>query len=196
MKPWKHLTLRWLGLIGIAALVLHEVRYYAAYGDRTPRALADQGHSYLPLIGVLVVLLLVIVLVRLGRALTAALRGITVDPRPPRFGRLWAYSSSALMAVYCIQEGVEGHLSAGHPGGLLGIFGNGGWTAILLALAFGALIAALLHAVDATVRVLAQRPLAKPRPRPAGDPLPVRCLLPSPDVLALNLAARAPPNTS
>jgi hypothetical protein len=47
----------------------------------------------------------------------------------------------ALVAAYCAQELLEGILASGHPAGLAGVFGDGGWTAIPLALPLALLVA-------------------------------------------------------
>ena len=59
------------------------------------------------------------------------------------------------MSIYTLQETIEGSLSPGHPGGTIGVYGNGGWTAVFLSLAIGALIALLLRGSQAVLIALA-----------------------------------------
>jgi hypothetical protein len=167
-----------------------------AYGDGAGAALAQQGHSYLPLLEALVVLLVGAALVRYALSLARAFRGGQPDHEPRTFIRTWVGASVALVAMYTLQEGFEGAFAPGHPAGLVGIFGHGGWTAILLSLIVGALIAGLLFVAGRTIQFVAAR-AAAPRHRraPARMSWPVAVTPPRRrlDVLAWNLAGRAPP---
>jgi len=108
---------------------------------------------------------------------------------------LWLRAGLALASIYTVQESLEGALAPGHPGGVIGIFGHGGWTALLLSALIGGLIAAILRATYHVIRYVVERSARRRRParatppRPAGAPAFARCL----DVLACNLAGRAPP---
>ena len=187
---------RAVALLGAGSVIVHELRYVLAYGDGAGAALAEQGHSYLPFLQALVVLLVGVVLIRFGLSLARAFRGVAPEERVPSFKRIWLGASAALLAMYTLQEGFEGAFAPGHPSGLLGVYGHGGWTAILLSLAVGALIGALLFVARRTIEFVAAR-AAAPRHRTAQARLswavPVTPPGPRRDVLAWNLAGRAPP---
>jgi hypothetical protein len=188
--------LRALALLGAGSVIVHELRYVLAYGDGAGAALAEQGHSYLPFIEALVVLVVGMTLARFCVSCVRAFRGIAPEQTQTTFSRTWLGASAALLAMYTLQEGFEGAFAPGHPAGLIGIFGHGGWTAILLSLIVGALIAGLLFVAGRTIQLVAAR-AAAPRHRraparlswPVAETPPRRRL----DVLALNLAGRAPP---
>jgi hypothetical protein len=111
------------------------------------------------------------------------------------FLRLALLTAFALFALYSCQELLEGMLSSGHPGGLDGVFGNGGWWAAPLSLACGLVIAAALRGARAAIRWAAARH-RRPRldhGRPAPVRRPRRLALPRPVPLAGAAAGRAPP---
>jgi hypothetical protein len=196
MSP-RGLRLRATALLAGAALALHQLRYLLAYGDHSQVALALQGHYYLALIGPVVIGLVVVAagefLVRLAHARRDQPERVVF----PRTSPLWALASGSLLAIYTIQESLEGQLEAGHPGGLAGSFGHGGWIAVLLAVALGALIALLLRGADAAIKLAARgsKSWAAFGPAPVSiRPLPWR--RPRLDVLASFLAGRGPPLTS
>jgi hypothetical protein len=125
-------------------------------------------------------------------------RAVGGTSKPPRVGRrpihrTWLAAGASLSAIYVAQEITEGMLSDGHPPGLAGVVGSGGWTAFLLAFAVGAVIAFALRGADAIV-LRASRDGGGPRPRcdfifdppRARDPRPL-------DAVARNLAGRGPP---
>jgi hypothetical protein len=188
--------LRALSLLAAGSVFVHELRYIAAYGGSAGEALAEQGHSYTPLLEALVALLLVVAVARFALTLRHAHEGAVTEERPPTFLRLWACASAALVTVYTLQEGFEGAFAPGHPSGLIGVYGNGGWTAIIFALAVGAVIAALTRVAHGAIELVAARAAAlRQVTAPARlswtvpDTPPGRRL----DVLAWNLAGRAPP---
>jgi hypothetical protein len=104
---------------------------------------------------------------------------------------------ATLIAVYTLQEAIEGAVFAGHPSGLTGIYGDGGWTALLIALAVGGVIALVVRGSHRALVLLAERARAlsarrrAPRGRwPASSssaPLRRR------PIIAAHLAGRAPP---
>jgi hypothetical protein len=182
-------------LLVAGSLLVHELRYVAGYGGGVSEALADQGHSYLPWLAALASILLAASVLWLLGALVRASRGIVAEPHPPAFVRVWAVSGTALAAVYTLQEGFEGTFAPGHPAGIAGILGHGGWTAFLFSLLVGALVAGLArlaHRAVAYVAARAARPVAV-----LGTQIflwsAARDVARRPDVLALNLAGRAPP---
>jgi hypothetical protein len=172
---------------------VHELRYLAGYGGDAGRALARQGHGYLDAVTAGVALALVAALAVL---LAALVRG--AGPwRPGRSWRVrWLAASAALLAVYTVQELVEGALSPGHPAGLAGVAGHGGWVAVVLALALGAVVAALLRGADAVLDRFAPAPPRRPRLRGPGAALPrAPLVVPVPVVVGLASpgAPRGPP---
>jgi hypothetical protein len=178
-------------LVAAGALVLHQLRYVLVYGGHAEEVLALHGHGYLVLLTPVVAAALVLSL-RPLLGLTPA----TPPERVPRLAHLWALASCTLLATYVAQEWLEGALTHGHPEGLAGIVGNGGWTAALLAVAVGGIVAVALRAVELA------RPAARvaTTPRPAAGAAPCAVVAmpaapgrPRPDVMAYCLAGRAPP---
>ncbi|MGH2847000.1 MAG: hypothetical protein ACRDL0_13445, partial [Thermoleophilaceae bacterium] len=123
------------------ALCLHQLRYLAGYGGDTGAALAREGHGYLGLVGPLVALLCA---VALGQFAVALQRGARADRRRS-LTALWPLAAAGLLAVYLVQESLEGVLA----GGLAGLFGAGGWTAAPIAIVVGLTIALLLRGATA-----------------------------------------------
>jgi hypothetical protein len=186
--------LRAAALLGAGALAVHQLRYLLAYGHGASDALALQGHGYLalatPVVAMLVVLAAIELLFRVATARPDSVGGM---PRPSTL-RLWMLASACLLVTYSVQEWLEGAAAAGHPGGLGGVFGHGGWTAVLLSAAIGAIVALALRGATAVLELAARRSPRKPRsPRRARRQPSLRAPALSLDVLALNLAARAPP---
>jgi hypothetical protein len=183
-------------LLALGALALHQLRYALVYGGRTSAALEHQGHSYL---GDLAPLLVALALSLLSaRVIAAALGRLRVaGAREPGWRAEWAFFSAALVAIFSAQELVEGALSAGHPGGLAAVFGDGGAVAIPLALAIGALVALLDHFLSRAERSLVARAERDRRPaaRPVSLGLPSAPLLAALAArpLAFGLARRPPP---
>src|SRR3954470_16227101 len=159
---------RGLLLLPAAAFVVHELRYRLAYGSRADVALAAQGHGYLDSLAPWLVLLLGLAL---GAFLLRVARSVAgrADSRPRRsLAALWALSTVSLVAIYAVQELLEGVFAAGHPGGLTGLVGNGGWWALARAVVVGGAVAALLRLASAVVDAVR---LAAPPRRRATAPL-------------------------
>ena len=184
---------RGLLLLPVGAFVVHQLRYRIAYGSRADYQLQLQGHSYLDSFAPWLVLLLCLAAGSfLARVAQAAATG-RAERRGRSFGSLWATSSAVLLAVYAVQEFLEGLVAAGHPAGIHGIVGHGGWWAVILAVAVGAAIALLLRAATVVVEAVARRFAVRARAHatlPAPRPL-VRA--PRLRPLALAHAGRAPP---
>jgi hypothetical protein len=188
-------VLRWVALVAAGSLVVHELRYALEYGSRTGQVLAYEGHSYLPFAEALVAVLWISACMRFACSVLRA--GRSESPGSvPSLHRLWLSATGALVGIYTAQEAIEGAVSPGHPGGLLGIYGDGGWTALLIAGAVGALVALLVRGSHHALQALARRRHAQPRVRAqrgrwpaASTSLPLRRL----DIIAANLAGRAPP---
>ena len=187
-------TQRAAALICVAALCLHELRFLAGYGRHADEALSAQGHAYLPFAGALAAGLLALAAGRLARGLLRARRTGAAEAEPPRFRVAWAGASSCLLAIYVSQELLEGVLSAGHPEGIAGVLGNGGWVAVPLAVLLGALVALLLRGAGAVVAAAARsaRRARLPRARLHAPRLRPRAAAPRSPVLA----RRAPPLAS
>jgi hypothetical protein len=181
-------------LFPAAAFAVHQLRYELGYGSRSGAALSAQGHGYQNSLAPWVVLLLALglgsFLARLARA-----AGGRADLGSRRsFAGLFLVSWGLLLATYGVQEWLEGVFAVGHPSGLAGVFGHGGWWAIPLSGAAAAVVAALLRlaaaAVDVVARLASARPLVSPPFLGLCPPavVPVRT---SP--LARRSAGRAPP---
>src|SRR5689334_23473448 len=103
----------WTGVRAIALLLagsvmVHELRYVFAYGGNAGAALSEQGHSYLPTVEALAVVLLATALMRFAVGLAGAARGKRPTRSATTFARLWLGASAALIAMYTLQEGFEG----------------------------------------------------------------------------------------
>lgn len=187
--------MRWVALVAAGSLLVHELRYALEYGSRTGQVLAYQGHSYLPLAEALVAVLWTCAFLRFAVSMIRAGRAERLS-RVPSLRTLWASAAGALVAIYTLQETIEGALSVRHPSGLLGIYGDGGWSALPIAVLVGALIALLVRGSHRVLVLLAERRRAHPRRRPERDGRPAS-LSPVPlrrrSIIAANLAGRAPP---
>jgi len=182
--------LRCFALLGSGAIALHELRYLIGYGGDAGHALAAQGHGYLDAVTATVALALVAALAVLIAAVVRV--GAPAAARTARPWRVrWLAASGALLAVFVAQELVEGALSPGHPAGLAGVAGNGGWIAVPLALAIGAVVAVLLRGADAVIARFAGSP-RRPRLRPPRIALPRAPLHVPPRAVALLAAPGAP----
>jgi len=185
-----------LALMPAAALAVHQLRYWLAFGGHAGIELARQGHSYLHSLVPWLVLLIAIAVGAFLRALGGALGGHRSRPRYTlSFAALWLLCAACLLAIYVCQESLEGLLATGHPAGLAGIFGYGGWWSIPAALAVGMILAATFHGARRVLDGIARRRsgLRVPRRAPATarslrDAL-VRGLAP----LAEGWSSRGPP---
>ena len=167
---------RGLLLLPVGAFVVHQLRYRIAYGDQASAQLAAQGHSYLDSFAPWLVLLLCLAagsfLVRVAQALAT---GRSAE-RGRSFATVWIAASCLLTAIYAVQELLEGLVAAGHPAGLAGIVGHGGWWAAVVAVGVGFVIAALLRRCRRGRRGRRTRRGRSPS-RSTGSPT---CLLQSP----------------
>ena len=180
-----------------AALAVHQLRYWLAFGSHTGAQLQAQGHSYLHSVAPWIVLLLAISAGAFLRALGRALGGHrSLSSYTVSFAGLWLACSACLVAIYVSQEFLEGLFATGHPSGLVGIFGYGGWWSIPAALAVALVLAAVFHGARWTLDEVARR---YGTPAPARDvrAAPVRCprLVPAPRLapLAAGWSGRGPP---
>lgn len=176
------------------AYAVHQLRYFASFGSHADEALHHHGHGYLSAIAPIVTL---VVAAAIGWLLWSAMRPARSDVPQVRFRRAWALSTVCLISVYTVQELLEGQFSHGHPAGLAGVFGQGGWMAVPLAVVVGVAVAVVLRISHAVERAAPPLLLAAPRVdawQPGivvvpAVPLPRPTLSP----LALRRAGRAPP---
>jgi hypothetical protein len=196
MRP----TIRRLGraaLLPFAALVVHQLRYALAFGANAGAELARQGHSYLHSLAPWIVLALALAaggfLWSVGGALAGqrTLRRYTLS-----LAGLWLVCSLCLLAIYVGQEALEGVFATGHPAGLVGIFGYGGWWAVPVAACVGLVLAAILHGARWVLDELAQRRRPSQTPgvaRATARPAWIDPALPRPSPLAGGWSGRGPP---
>jgi hypothetical protein len=181
--PSRTWTLRMAALMGAGAFGVHQLRF--ALAPDNGRSL--HAHGYLTAVGAALVGVL---LFTLAAALSRMARGVVEEA--PRLRRLWAGTSVSLIAVYCVQETIEGLLTHGNT---TGMFAGGGWIALPLALAIGLAIALVMRGAAAASAVVAGTRHA-PSLRVAIAPFAV---LPRPwsprrsRACARHLAARGPP---
>jgi hypothetical protein len=185
---------RGLLLMPAGALAVHQLRYVLAYGSHAEGQLAAQGHGYLVSLAPWIVLLLCVGVGSFVARVAQAFATGRDDRRHRPLLVLWALSSAGLLAIYAVQELLEGLFAEGHPGGLAGLFGQGGWWAVLLALIVGAAIVAVLRAAGAIVTVAARLRRTRRAARASSRaPRPHGVELPRIAPLAGAAAGRAPP---
>jgi hypothetical protein len=193
MRASQSTDARFVALLALGALALHQLRYALAHGADASAALEREGHAYLELaIGPVLTLALAAIVVSLIRRAWTPARLSAPSPL-----RMFAANTVALLAVFSVQELAEGFLFAGHASGLAAILGGGGWLALPLAAAIGALLTAaslLLSRADGVLAELIEnaRSLGRaPRAtRRTGTALPAH----GPDfVLCFGFARRPPP---
>jgi hypothetical protein len=184
-------------LMPAAAFAVHQLRFMLAYGGHAGVVLQRTGHSYLtslaPWMGLLIAAACGGFLWRLGRALSGQ-RSL------PRYtlslAGLSLACSSALVAIYVSQEWLEGLLATGHPAGLTGIFGYGGWWAIPAAICVGLMLAAVYHGARWVLHEVANRArmLCVAPVRTISPPRPLVVALPRLMPLAGGWSGRGPPS--
>jgi hypothetical protein len=180
-------------LVPAAAVAVHQLRYMLAYGSRAGSELAAQGHSYLHSLVPWTILVLALGAGSfLRRAAHAVSTGDAGHARRLPAGALWLATFAGLLAIYATQETLEGLLATGHPGGVGGVVGHGGWWAIPAAAAIALAVTALLLAGRVLLRVAAQA-YRSARRAPAQTRLPAGVVLPIVRPLARAAAGRAPP---
>lgn len=141
-----------------AAFAVHQLRYWLTFGGHAGAELQAQGHSYLHSVVPWIVLLIALSAGVFLRALGRAFGGWCSLPRYTlSFAALWLLCAACLVAIYVIQEFLEGLFATGHPGGLAGIFGYGGWWCVPAALAVGLVLAAMFHGARRVLHELAER---------------------------------------
>jgi hypothetical protein len=185
-----------LALMPAAAFAVHQLRYWLAYGSHAGAVLARQGHAYLHSLAPWLIVLLAIAVGFFLRALGRAFGGQrSIHRYTLSFAVLWATCAASLVAIYASQELLEALFATGHPAGLAGIFGYGGWWAIPASVCVGLVLAAVLHGARWVLRVTAERHRRRParRRRNTGLRLPLDALVPRPAPVAAGWSGRGPP---
>jgi hypothetical protein len=184
-------------LVPVAALAVHQLRYLLAYGGDAGVQLARQGHSYLHSLVPWIVLLIGVAVGGFLWGLGRALAGQRSVPRYTlSLAALWMVCSVCLVAIYATQEFLEGLFATGHPAGLVGIFGYGGWWSIPAAVCVGLVLAAIFHGARWVLDEVAQRSIRElvcGTVRPATPRRPGDVLLPRVAPLAYGWSVRGPP---
>lgn len=145
-------------LLPPAAFAVHELRYLLAYGGQAGAELQRTGHSYLHSLVPWIILLLALAVGGFLRALGRAFAGQTSLPRySASLLGMWFACSACLVAIFMCQELLEGVFSSGHPAGLAGIFGYGGWWAVPAAACVGLVLAAWFHGARWLLQEVARR---------------------------------------
>lgn len=176
---------------------MHQLRFWLAFGSGAKVELARQGHAYLhslvPWIVLLLGLAVGIFLWALGRALG---RQRSAPRHTLSLVALWLVCSLCLVAIYASQELLEGLFATGHPAGLAGVFGYGGWWSIPASLCVGLVLAAVLHGARWVLDEIAHRhqPVARAgTPRPTARRPALDVSLPRLSPLAEGWSDRGPP---
>jgi len=186
-----------VALMPAAAFAVHQLRYWLAFGSRAGLELREQGHSYLhslvPWIVLLIAIALGAFLYGLGRAWGGRR---SVPSYTISFVALWLTCSACLVVIYVSQEFLEGLFATGHPAGLAGIFGSGGWWSMPAALAVGLVLAAVFHGAGWVLREVARRHTQRApirARRPVASVAPRVVPLPRLAPLADGWSGRGPP---
>lgn len=155
-------------MLPLGVLAVHQLRFQLAFGSAAAARLAREGHGYLATVEPFALLAAAIAagafIGRLARAWHTDQGGSTAGSSRRPMLRSWALCAAALLATYCAQELLEGVFAAGHPAGLAGVFGGGGWLAVPLAALIGAALATALRVADTLIRAVA-RATATAHPR-------------------------------
>jgi hypothetical protein len=183
-------------LLPPAAFAVHQLRYMLAFGSSAGIVLHRTGHSYLHSLAPWLVAALAIAAGLFLQALGRAFAGHT---SARSYGAtllgLWLTCSAALVAIFVCQELLEGVFLTGHPAGLQGIFGYGGWWAVPASLCIGLVLAALFHGARWVLHEVARRRGHTTRTwtTPAAQPRPAAVLLAPPAPLLSGSSGRGPP---
>jgi hypothetical protein len=182
-------NVRLAAILAVGAFALHQLRYALAFGASSS---AEHGHGYVT------DLLAPIAVLVLAAAIATLIRGTEgASPARAPLGRRTLVFSLALLAIFAGQESLEGFMTAGQPAGPATLLLNGGWLALPLALAIGALAALLARALEVVERAIAvshaERPKLSRPPVVRGRALPARGIRLASAPLAFGLARRPPP---
>jgi hypothetical protein len=179
---------RGLLLLPAAAFVVHQARYMLAYGSGASAELSAQGHAYL---GSLVPWFVFALGIGLALFLRRVVRGDLRTARVSAPG-VWLLAWAGLLGIYVVQESLEATLVSGHPGGVGGVFGHGGWWAVPVSAIVALAVTALLRVARAVLRFASRlQPRALRGPAAVFQPASVVLAVPAP--LAYARASRGPP---
>ena len=185
-------------VVPAAALVVHQLRYMLAFGGNAGMELARQGHSYLHSVVPWIVLSIGLAVGGFLWALGSALRGQRSVPRYAlSLACLWVLCSACLVGIYVAQESLEGLFATGHPGGVAGIFGYGGWWAVPVSMCVGLVLATIFHGARWVLDEIALRRVGVLAIRAPRARTPVRgidAFLPRLSPLAEGWSGRGPPS--
>jgi hypothetical protein len=130
----------------VAAFAVHQLRYLLAFGDGASREFERTGHSYLHSVVSWVVLLAALGLGVFLRRLGQACAGRTSPAHlTASFAGLWMACAVSLVAIFVLQELIEGLLATGHAVGPALVFAHGGWWSLPASGCVGLMLAAILH---------------------------------------------------
>lgn len=175
-------------------MVVHQARFTLAYGSHANAELAAQGHSYLHSVVPWTILALGIgASTFLRRAARAARTGDSGSLTPVSAAGLWPIATASLFAIYVVQEILEGLTFSGHPGGVSGVLGHGGWWAVPASAVVALGVVALLRLGRAVLRHAAGLAPVATRAHVTDLLVPSSVALVAPAPLALAAAGRAPP---
>ncbi len=147
-----------VALLPPAAFAVHQLRFLLAFGGGAGAELQRTGHSYLSSLVPWIVLLIALAAGGFLRALGRVCAGQrSLSRYTLSLTGLWFACSACLLAIYVSQEFLEGLFATGHPAGLAGIFGYGGWWSIPAAVCVGLVLAAVLHGAHWVLREVAER---------------------------------------
>jgi hypothetical protein len=191
-------TARWRGaaLLPLGTLAVHQLRYVLAYGSDAGRELVSNGDTYIHSVLPMCLGLLLLPAGALVGHLAQAWRRGNAGDRGLSPRQLWTVVTALLIVCFCAQEILEMLLETGHPAGLAGIFGSGGWWALPASAAVGALVTLLVAGARAVVGVVARLRARTPSAGRAATATPLQPAGPStlrPAPLAACRAGRAPP---
>jgi hypothetical protein len=156
-RPWVA-PLSQIALLPPAAFAVHQLRYLLAFGGRAGIVLERTGHSYLHSVPPWIVLLLALVIGGFLRELGQAFTGQKTASRyTVSLAAMWLACSISLVGIFACQEFLEGLFATGHPAGLAGIFGYGGWWSMPAAVCVGLVLAAWFHGARWVLREVARR---------------------------------------
>ena len=185
-------------LVPAAALAVHQLRFMLAFGGHSGAVLARQGHAYLHS---WVPWIMLMIGIAVGGFLWALGRALAGNRSATRYTlslmALWIVCAACLIAIYVTQEFLEGLFATGHPAGVAGIFGYGGWWCVPAAAAVGLVLAAIFHGARWVLEEVAQRGtgvLVGRALRPPTPPRPRDSWLPRLSPLADGWSGRGPPS--
>jgi hypothetical protein len=138
--------LRYVALLSLGLLAVHDLRYRLAFGGHADHTLEAHGHSYLSAAAPLVALLVLAASALLLRQIAHGEAGVQ-----RRTAHLWLVAAAALLLAFGAQELIEGALATGHPAGVAAVLGAGGWIAGPVAVVVGGAITLLLRGAEAVL---------------------------------------------